>query len=157
MTGVSIMPALLVCTSSMVKATLYWRCLQQWMATTPSSTSSGKIHIIIPADIPESSDGPTVSASKEWPDSCKVGGDYYLSHEKVDEWAKESLAKLAPFPVDPAVDKDKSNYCEEWWSNMLNEVTAQMWGIFDETGIFLALSHHGFVLVVANMVQSGEL
>jgi Kyakuja-Dileera-Zisupton transposase len=40
---------------------------------------------------------------------------------------------------------------------MINEITARMWGIFDETGIFLALCRHGFVLVVADMVRSGEL
>ena len=40
---------------------------------------------------------------------------------------------------------------------MINELTAQMWGIFDETGIFLALCWHGFVLVVADMVRSGEM
>ncbi|KAJ7822918.1 hypothetical protein B0H14DRAFT_3470428 [Mycena olivaceomarginata] len=32
-----------------------------------------------------------------------------------------------------------------------------MWGIFDETGTLLALCRHGFALVVANMVRSGEL
>jgi len=40
---------------------------------------------------------------------------------------------------------------------MINEITVRMWGIFDETGIFLALCHHGFVLVAADMVQSREL
>lgn len=40
---------------------------------------------------------------------------------------------------------------------MINELTVRMWGIFDEMGIFLALCRHGFVLVVADMVQSGEL
>jgi len=40
---------------------------------------------------------------------------------------------------------------------MINEITAKMWGIFDETGIFLALCRHGFVLVVADMIRSGEL
>lgn len=40
---------------------------------------------------------------------------------------------------------------------MIHKLTAGMWGIFDETGIFLALCQHGFVLVVADMVQSGEL
>ncbi|KAG6838498.1 hypothetical protein C0991_012138 [Blastosporella zonata] len=32
-----------------------------------------------------------------------------------------------------------------------------MWGIFDETGVFLGLCHHGFALVIVDMVQSGEL
>jgi hypothetical protein len=40
---------------------------------------------------------------------------------------------------------------------MVNEITMRMWGIFDEMGVFLALCQHGFVLVVADMVQSGDL
>ncbi|KAG6851742.1 hypothetical protein C0991_006578, partial [Blastosporella zonata] len=32
-----------------------------------------------------------------------------------------------------------------------------MWGIFDETGVFLALCRHGFALVIVDMVQSDEL
>jgi hypothetical protein len=40
---------------------------------------------------------------------------------------------------------------------MKEELTKKMWGIFDETGIFLALCRHGFCLVIADMVQSGEL
>jgi len=31
-----------------------------------------------------------------------------------------------------------------------------MWGIFEETGIFLSLCRHGFVLVAADMIRSGE-
>ncbi|PBK85156.1 hypothetical protein ARMGADRAFT_1087830 [Armillaria gallica] len=31
------------------------------------------------------------------------------------------------------------------------------WGIFNETGVFVALCHHGFVLIAADMVRSGEL
>jgi len=40
---------------------------------------------------------------------------------------------------------------------MKDDITKQMWAIFDETGIFLSLCHHGFALVIADMVQSGEL
>jgi hypothetical protein len=40
---------------------------------------------------------------------------------------------------------------------MSEEMTARMWGIFDETGIFLALCRHGFALIAADMVRSGEL
>ncbi|KAF8335246.1 hypothetical protein F5887DRAFT_892019 [Amanita rubescens] len=32
-----------------------------------------------------------------------------------------------------------------------------MWGIFDETGVFVALCRHGFVMLVADMVRSGEM
>lgn len=47
--------------------------------------------------------------------------------------------------------------CQERWKNMSEELTAKMWGIFDETGVFLALCRHGFVLLVADMIKSGEL
>jgi hypothetical protein len=40
---------------------------------------------------------------------------------------------------------------------MNDNLTSRMWGVFDETGIFLALCRHGFVLLVADMVRSGEL
>jgi hypothetical protein len=40
---------------------------------------------------------------------------------------------------------------------MKDDITKKMWGIFDETGIFLALCRHGFSLVIADMVRSGEL
>ncbi|KAJ7248761.1 hypothetical protein C8J57DRAFT_1522233 [Mycena rebaudengoi] len=51
----------------------------------------------------------------------------------------------------------EENPCTEWWKNMINDVMSKMWGIFDETGIFLVLCRHGFVLVVADMIKSGEL
>jgi hypothetical protein len=35
--------------------------------------------------------------------------------------------------------------------------TKKAWGIYDETGIFVAVCRHGFSLVIADMVQSGEL
>jgi hypothetical protein len=40
---------------------------------------------------------------------------------------------------------------------MKEDITRKMWAIFDETGIFLALCRHGFALVIADMVRSGEL
>jgi hypothetical protein len=52
---------------------------------------------------------------------------------------------------------DDENLCASWWTNMVNEMTAQMWAVFDETGVFLALCHHGFALVIADMVWSGEM
>ncbi|KAF8153713.1 hypothetical protein K438DRAFT_1987421 [Mycena galopus ATCC 62051] len=50
-----------------------------------------------------------------------------------------------------------NNPCSDQWKNMINNVTSKMWGIFDETSIFLGLCQHGFVLVVADMIRSGEL
>jgi hypothetical protein len=39
---------------------------------------------------------------------------------------------------------------------MKEEITNCMWGIFDETGIFIAFCHHEFALIITDMVQSGE-
>lgn len=35
--------------------------------------------------------------------------------------------------------------------------TKKAWGIYDETGIFVAVCRHGFTLLVADMIQSSEL
>ncbi|KAG1765824.1 hypothetical protein EV702DRAFT_1182405 [Suillus placidus] len=52
---------------------------------------------------------------------------------------------------------DMENPCAGWWKNMDDKKTKQMWGVYDETGIFIAVCCHGFSLVIADMVQSGEL
>ena len=105
-----------------------------------------------PAPLTDGDEAPQVGASRESPDSREVGGDYYLTREKVDRWAKAALEQL--LQVD---DDGEGTPCEARWQNMINEVAARMWGIFDETGVFLALCRHGFVLIIADMVRSGEL
>ncbi|KAJ7858418.1 hypothetical protein B0H13DRAFT_2237590 [Mycena leptocephala] len=82
------------------------------------------------------------------PRTADAGGTYFLSREKVDQFTKELLAQFAKAP---------DSECQERWKNMSEELTSRMWGIFDETGIFLCLCRHGFVLLVADMVRSGEL
>ena len=103
---------------------------------------------------------PSVGESRELTDLREVGGGYYLSRERVDRWAKEVVEELLP-DSNPSEEGDGEevdpNPCNTRWTNMINNLMARMWGIFDETGIFLALCHHGFVLVVADMVQSGKL
>ncbi|KAG6874615.1 hypothetical protein C0992_007271 [Termitomyces sp. T32_za158] len=94
--------------------------------------------------------------SKELRDDHEVGGDYYLSRERVDHWAKEVLEELLPNGKGSEGNLDEDP-CQGRWKNMIDEITARMWGVFDETGIFLSLCHHGFVLLVADMIRSGEL
>ncbi|KAF8518165.1 hypothetical protein BU17DRAFT_91300 [Hysterangium stoloniferum] len=106
-----------------------------------------------PAEGGPEPEGPQVGDSRELPDSRKVGGDYIVSREWVDRWAKATLEEMLPMPEDIGEESP----CVGCWTNMINELTTRMWGIFDETGVFLALCCHGFVLVLADMVQSGEL
>ncbi len=49
------------------------------------------------------------------------------------------------------------NPCAMRWRNMSVQHTSKMWGVFDESGIFIALCRHGFVLSAADMIKSGEL
>ncbi|KAJ7023549.1 hypothetical protein C8F04DRAFT_1271239 [Mycena alexandri] len=80
--------------------------------------------------------------SKERADNRDAGEGYFVDRAEVDKWSKTKLANLLPTDEVP---------------NMINDVTSKMWGIFDETGIFLALCRHGFVLLLADMIRSGEL
>jgi hypothetical protein len=92
---------------------------------------------------------PLLGPSSEVQDSRTAGRGVYLTREQVDEWAKEVLTEEVPGFDD--------NPCAERWRNMKTELTSKMWGVFEETGLFLALCRHGFVLLLEDMVHSGEL
>jgi len=77
---------------------------------------------------------PIPRASSEVKDSQTAGHGIYLMREQVDEWAKEVLMEEAP-----GFDYDDDNPCAECWRNMKTELTAKTWGMFEETGLFLAL------------------
>ncbi|KAJ7512593.1 hypothetical protein B0H11DRAFT_1699088 [Mycena galericulata] len=100
---------------------------------------------------------PTLGKSRERVDNRDAGDGYYLSRERVDRWAKTRLAEFYKPILTTEICQADDNPCADRWKNMINDVTSKMWGIFDETGIFLALCRHGFVLVIADMIRSGEL
>ncbi|KAG6809956.1 hypothetical protein H0H92_013921 [Tricholoma furcatifolium] len=96
---------------------------------------------------------PSIGPSKSRIDSRTVHGDYYLTRRVVDWWAKAAQEE-----ADAGTELNtEESPCAERWTNMIHDATAKMWGVFDETGVFLALCRHSFVLVIADMVQSGEL
>ena len=47
--------------------------------------------------------------------------------------------------------------CASNWKAAASVEKKRMWGVFDETGIFASACPHGFVLWLADMIQSGEL
>jgi hypothetical protein len=94
--------------------------------------------------------------SRERRDNRAAPGDYYLPREEVDKWSKEGMEDLMKGFV-PGLEQDEGDGCTERWQNMREDVTARAYGMYDETGIFPALCRHGSVLVVVDMVQSGEL
>ena len=97
---------------------------------------------------------PVLGDSSESKDAHEAGKGVYLTNEQVNQWSKEILAQLCP---EYNEDETDDNPCAERWRNMRTELTAKMWGVFHETGLFLALCRHGFVLMLADMVRSGEL
>ncbi|KAF8144514.1 hypothetical protein K438DRAFT_1910939 [Mycena galopus ATCC 62051] len=87
-------------------------------------------------------DGRTVPGeSKERDDNRIVPGDYYLPRMEVDAWAKDGADELMR-SFEPSSEEDEGAGCSEGWQNMKEDVTART---------------HGFVLVVVDMVKSGEL
>ncbi|KAF8131788.1 hypothetical protein K438DRAFT_1788137 [Mycena galopus ATCC 62051] len=92
--------------------------------------------------------------SKEYVDNRDTGENYYLDQEKVNKWSKQCIAQMLPMEAD---ESDEPNLCADRWKNMIEDVTAKMWGVFDKTGIFLCLYQHGFVLIIMDMIKSGEL
>ncbi|KAF8339461.1 hypothetical protein F5887DRAFT_889178 [Amanita rubescens] len=88
-------------------------------------------------------------------DSRPPPGDYYISREEVDKWARVHVEQEVN--ANTVISESEQSACESRWNNMKQEVTSRAWGVFDETGIFLSLCRHGFALLVTDMVQSGEL
>ncbi|KAG2337267.1 hypothetical protein BDR05DRAFT_978578 [Suillus weaverae] len=91
--------------------------------------------------------------SSELPTTQQVQGDRYLPRDYVNSWGNGRQEE----PNTTIGTDDMENPCAGWWKNMDDKKTKEMWGVYDETGIFIAVCCHGFSLVIADMVQSGEL
>ncbi|KIK33852.1 hypothetical protein CY34DRAFT_26971 [Suillus luteus UH-Slu-Lm8-n1] len=92
-------------------------------------------------------DGDYTGPSIELPTTQQVGNDRYLACNYVNMWANAA--------EDEGVG-DNENPCAGRWKNMDDEKTKKSWGVYDETGIFVAVCRHGFCLLIADIVQSGE-
>ncbi|KAJ7331092.1 hypothetical protein DFH08DRAFT_815174 [Mycena albidolilacea] len=58
------------------------------------------------------------------PRAADAGGDYLMSCERVDRWAKERLAEEVGIPISD--EPENSSGCEERWKNLTEELTAKM-------------------------------
>ncbi|KAG1791005.1 hypothetical protein EV424DRAFT_1549531, partial [Suillus variegatus] len=101
-------------------------------------------------DLDTEDNSPLAQRSSELPTTQVVRGDCYLLNEYIEQFARDSPADML------SLDDDKDNPCAGCWKNMQDEKTKKMWGVFDESGIFMSICRHGFSLVIADMVQSGE-
>ncbi|KAI5990768.1 hypothetical protein EDD15DRAFT_2369543 [Pisolithus albus] len=88
--------------------------------------------------------------SRDLPTGQILTSSHYLSCEHINRFAvAESKDAVSNEDSDP-------NPCAGWWKNMDDAKTKKTWGVYDETGIFMAVCHHGTCLLIADMVQSGE-
>ncbi|KAJ7165247.1 hypothetical protein C8R46DRAFT_900786 [Mycena filopes] len=95
---------------------------------------------------------PGVSKERFDPRFAAAGKDYFVPRDKVNLWSKDKVEAWQK----EAAGCDTSA-CEERWKNLADSAGEQMWAVYDETGLFLCLCHHSFVLLAADMVRSGEL
>lgn len=91
----------------------------------------------------------TFAPSRERQDEREVDGDYYIPRAEVNKWTNIEAE-------DARLNGQPSTSCEGRWENMKPDSRKLTWGVFDETGLFLSLCEHGFVLTMADMVRSGE-
>ncbi|KAI6114258.1 hypothetical protein F5141DRAFT_1187847 [Pisolithus sp. B1] len=82
---------------------------------------------------------------------------HYLCCEYVDRFAMVGSEDPVSNECNNKSAKDSDpNPCARRWKNMDAAKTKKTWGIYDETGIFMAVCHHGTSLLIADMVQSGK-
>ncbi|KAF8578460.1 hypothetical protein K439DRAFT_1638825 [Ramaria rubella] len=60
-------------------------------------------------------------------------------------------------PGDVMSSADAVTVCIKCWKNAGPEERKKMWEMFDETGVFIAVCRHGFLLIMCDMVKSGKL
>ena len=118
-------------------------------------------------------------------DVRQFNSNYYLSREFVDSFANEVKSRQTqakpdlrdradppaadpgdagapdapapPLPEDPDPTQGNPNHgCAGNWKAAAADEEKKMWGIFDETGIFVCACRHSIVIYVVDMVQTGE-
>ncbi|KAG2140350.1 hypothetical protein BD769DRAFT_1650890 [Suillus cothurnatus] len=95
-------------------------------------------------------DDDSLGISSELPTAQLLVSDRYLSRNFVDQFARDTACATGD-------NRPAENSCEGRWKNMDDTKTKKAWGIYDETGVFIAVCRHGFCLLITDMVQSGEL
>ncbi|KAE9384969.1 hypothetical protein BT96DRAFT_841316, partial [Gymnopus androsaceus JB14] len=105
---------------------------------------------------------PRLGPLKERKDPRVGGGDYFLSRDEVNLWAKENWEDVSPKEQPVSEPKTvlemlwEEGRCKEQWNNMKEKSTARSVGRFYEWGWFVLLCRHMFLLLACDMIRSGE-
>lgn len=99
-----------------------------------------------PTDIqPLVTDAPNAPPATNTPDAPDAPAPDCASPDPEPSAAAQSVA-----------DEDIIHKCTENWTAAQPDSVKRSWDVFDETGIFVSICRHGFVLAVADMRQTGE-
>ncbi|KAG1871416.1 hypothetical protein F4604DRAFT_1490378, partial [Suillus subluteus] len=92
-------------------------------------------------------------------DSWTYRSDYWLSHAKNQFYeTNHSNYKGPNDDWEDAVQLELGSFhCVDRWCNAGPEQYKHMFSVFDESGIFIAVCRHRFILLACDMVKSGEL
>ncbi|TDL17784.1 hypothetical protein BD410DRAFT_843337 [Rickenella mellea] len=113
----------------------------------------------------------TIRANRERIDCRQARSDYWLKPEDVDVFKDEVKARpkgkgkaSIPDPADEdsndwqhVPESDPTAICIDRWRNAGPEERKKMFAMFSESGLFLTACRHGFVLLICDMIRSGEL
>lgn len=61
------------------------------------------------------------------------------------------------FDIDNPTEGDPVSICVDRWRNVGPESRKKMFALFAVTGIFISVCRHGQLLVMCDMIRSGEL
>ncbi|KAI5985962.1 hypothetical protein EDD15DRAFT_2175409 [Pisolithus albus] len=79
--------------------------------------------------------------SRDLPTGQVLTSSRYLSREYVNRFAV--TGNTDPFSDEVSLFDSDNNPCAGRWKNMDDAKTRKAWGVYDETGIFIAVCHHG--------------
>ncbi|KAH8108317.1 hypothetical protein DFH11DRAFT_1517134 [Phellopilus nigrolimitatus] len=97
-------------------------------------------------------DGDDVHTGIEVPDERTRASHLFVEAAEVDEF-KDEVKRRRP----AAKVLTKTSPCVDRWKNLSQESKKRMWGVFQETGVFIVSCRHGVVLKLCDMIRSGEL
>ena len=102
---------------------------------------------------------PQSNISTNQPEHLCPGNPPAWSHPAHDQHVFEDGDVLVDTeePGDVTSGANAVTVCIEQWCNAGPDDCKRMWSMFIETGIFLAACRHGFILMLCDMIQSGEL
>jgi hypothetical protein len=99
---------------------------------------------------------PGETEAEEGDDNVDEDGAW-LDIEVGAEGTESGHFKKTPVDMDSPVADDPLNPCTERWKNAGPDGQKKMFSMFLITGVFLCLCRHGILLLLCDMIQSGEL